>query len=181
VPKRVSIGKKARFEVFKRDSFTCQYCGRTPPAVVLEIDHIIPICSAGDSCEENLITACFDCNRGKAGNSLLDVPQSIQDRAEQMEEAESQISEYTRMLATKKRRENKCIRTLEKLFSETFENQSFTDKFKRDIRTSFLTKMLSDEIEDAMHMACSRINDPDRAISYFCGICWHKIRSQNCG
>lgn len=26
--KRKSLSKKIRFEVFKRDSFTCQYCGR---------------------------------------------------------------------------------------------------------------------------------------------------------
>ena len=38
-PKRKSISKKARFEVFKRDSFTCQYCGRTAPDVVLHLDH----------------------------------------------------------------------------------------------------------------------------------------------
>lgn len=34
--KRKSISKKLRFEVFKRDGFTCQYCGRMAPDVVLE-------------------------------------------------------------------------------------------------------------------------------------------------
>lgn len=40
---RKTISKKTRFEVFKRDSFTCQYCGRTAPDVILEIDHINPV------------------------------------------------------------------------------------------------------------------------------------------
>lgn len=35
--KRTSIGKKTRFEVFKRDSFTCQYCGQKAPDVILMI------------------------------------------------------------------------------------------------------------------------------------------------
>ena len=29
--KRKAISKKMRFEVFKRDKFTCQYCGRSVP------------------------------------------------------------------------------------------------------------------------------------------------------
>lgn len=34
--KRKPLSKRIRFEVFKRDSFTCQFCGRTPPEVILE-------------------------------------------------------------------------------------------------------------------------------------------------
>jgi 5-methylcytosine-specific restriction endonuclease McrA len=41
--KRKSISKKIRFEVFKRDSFTCQYCGSKSPDVTLVIDHIMPV------------------------------------------------------------------------------------------------------------------------------------------
>ena len=40
--KRKPITKKLRFEVFKRDGFQCAYCGQTPPAVTLEIDHVEP-------------------------------------------------------------------------------------------------------------------------------------------
>lgn len=28
---RKQLSKKLRFEVFKRDSFTCQYCGKKSP------------------------------------------------------------------------------------------------------------------------------------------------------
>lgn len=47
--KRKSISKKLRFEVFKRDSFTCQYCGKMAPDVVLEVDHINPVASGGEN------------------------------------------------------------------------------------------------------------------------------------
>jgi len=40
---RKAISKKLRFEVYKRDKFTCQYCGRKAPDVILEIDHINPV------------------------------------------------------------------------------------------------------------------------------------------
>lgn len=44
---RTSIKKKIRFEVFKRDKFTCQYCGRKAPDIVLEVDHIHPVAEGG--------------------------------------------------------------------------------------------------------------------------------------
>ena len=70
--KRKNLSKSVRFEVFKRDSFTCQYCGKSAPDVVLEVDHIIPVSKGGDNDISNLITACFDCNRGKSDRKLND-------------------------------------------------------------------------------------------------------------
>ena len=70
--KRQPIPKNIRFEVFKRDKFTCQYCGREAPDVILEIDHIMPIAEGGDNSIMNLITSCRDCNRGKGKKILSD-------------------------------------------------------------------------------------------------------------
>lgn len=70
--KRKSTGKRLRFEVFKRDFFTCQYCGAQPPDVVLVVDHIVPVAGGGESSAENLITACDTCNQGKADKLLGD-------------------------------------------------------------------------------------------------------------
>jgi hypothetical protein len=67
---RKSTGKKLRFEVFKRDHFTCQYCGAQPPAIVLVADHITPVAGGGETTLENLITACEPCNQGKGDRSL---------------------------------------------------------------------------------------------------------------
>ena len=59
--KRKAISKKARFEVFKRDGFQCQYCGAVPPKVILHVDHIVPVAGGGDNSEENLITCARLC------------------------------------------------------------------------------------------------------------------------
>lgn len=57
---------KLRFMVLRRDSFTCQYCGRcVKDGIKLHIDHVIPKSKGGDLSIRNLITACFDCNEGK--------------------------------------------------------------------------------------------------------------------
>lgn len=70
--KRKGFSKRLRFDVFKRDKFTCQYCGRSAPDIVLEIDHIIPVSKGGDNDITNLVTSCYDCNRGKTDKKLDD-------------------------------------------------------------------------------------------------------------
>lgn len=65
-PTRKPISVRTRFEVFKRDEFTCRYCGRQSPLVVLHIDHIVPVIDGGTNDVINLVTACSDCNLGKS-------------------------------------------------------------------------------------------------------------------
>jgi len=56
---------KLRFQIFQRDDFTCQYCGRKVPEVELQVDHKYPKSKGGLDKIENYITACEDCNQGK--------------------------------------------------------------------------------------------------------------------
>jgi tetratricopeptide (TPR) repeat protein len=66
VPTVRRISKSLRFNVFQRDNHTCQYCGRKPPDVVLQIDHLVPVAKGGTDDFENLVTSCEDCNAGKS-------------------------------------------------------------------------------------------------------------------
>jgi phosphoserine phosphatase len=68
----MAVSKKTRFEVFKRDSFTCQYCGRSAPDVMLQVDHIHPKSKGGEDDLLNLITSCVECNQGKKARLLSD-------------------------------------------------------------------------------------------------------------
>jgi hypothetical protein len=67
---RVAIPKRVRFDVFKRDKFTCQYCGKAAPDIVLHCDHIEPVATGGQNDLLNLITSCVDCNLGKGAVPL---------------------------------------------------------------------------------------------------------------
>lgn len=90
---REHISKKTRFEVFKRDSFTCQYCGRKAPDVLLVIDHIEPVSKGGTNDILNLITSCQDCNAGKSDRRLSDntVLDKQRHQLEQLQERKEQI------------------------------------------------------------------------------------------
>jgi len=60
------------FRIYKRDGFTCQYCGRTPgDGVRLELDHIQPVSLGGNGDDANLITACWECNNSKSNVPLV--------------------------------------------------------------------------------------------------------------
>lgn len=69
---RRAVRPTTRFEVFKRDKFTCQYCGKKSPDVVLEIEHVEPVSKGGDNDLMNLVTACEACNDGKGARRLDD-------------------------------------------------------------------------------------------------------------
>lgn len=68
------LSKRTRFEIFKRDGFVCQYCGRRPDdgVTVLEVDHVHPQAMGGTDDEMNLVTSCAECNRGKAAKLLAE-------------------------------------------------------------------------------------------------------------
>ena len=66
----MSIKISTRFKIFERDRFTCQYCGKKPPEVILHTDHIYPKSKGGQDDELNLITSCRDCNLGKKDKIL---------------------------------------------------------------------------------------------------------------
>lgn len=89
--------KKTRFEVFKRDSFTCQYCGRSAPEVILRVDHMKPVSKDGDDDLLNLITACFDCNAGKSDRLLSD-NSTVQKQKAQLDELNERREQLEMMI-----------------------------------------------------------------------------------
>ncbi len=67
--------KLSRREVFQRDGFSCQYCGKR--AAELTLDHVIPRCKGGQHTWENVVTACKRCNHRKAGSTLREVGMTL--------------------------------------------------------------------------------------------------------
>lgn len=118
-PKRQPLSKRLRFEVFKRDNFTCQYCGAQPPKVILEVDHIHPVAEGGDCEQENLITACDKCNRGK-GKRLLGDKIVRPDADVMWLQAQQEIAELKRYQRAKKQRDAAIAQTIETLQQHWF-------------------------------------------------------------
>ena len=67
--------KLTRREVFRRDNYTCQYCGRRD--VPLTVDHILPKRLGGKHIWTNVVAACPACNHRKGGRRLEEVHMSL--------------------------------------------------------------------------------------------------------
>jgi len=154
VAKRKGLSKKTRFEVFKRDSFKCQYCGRSAPDVILVIDHIRPVSKAGENDLLNLITACDGCNSGK-GDRLLDDQSTLVKQRQQLEELNERREQLEMLLAWKESlasfKEDVVERLCDYWRSRT-PGWSLNESGRQTIRR-LLAKFSADEVVEAMNIA----------------------------
>jgi len=65
IPRKTKINC-TRTNIFVRDNFTCQYCGKAFARKHLTIDHVIPSSKGGPFTWENLVAACYKCNNKKS-------------------------------------------------------------------------------------------------------------------
>ncbi len=59
--------KLSKKEIFLRDQYTCQYCGKKNHELTL--DHVVPRRQKGAHTWENVVAACSRCNLRKAGRT----------------------------------------------------------------------------------------------------------------
>lgn len=177
----MAITKKIRFEVFKRDGFACAYCGKTPPAVTLEVDHIEPVSKGGKDEIANLITACFDCNRGKKDIPLEKIPNKLLENLEVLQEQEDQLKAYRKLVKKVQVRIEADIDEVRSVYTDYYgwklNGIPEAESIKR-----FLQHLPKHEVIDAMGRVIVKFPNPiyrdaPDLFRYFCGICWRKIKS----
>ncbi|MBM4002761.1 MAG: HNH endonuclease [Planctomycetes bacterium] len=61
----------SRRNLFRRDHYTCQYCGIQPGSSELTIDHVVPRSQGGESRWDNCVLACVACNLRKANRTPI--------------------------------------------------------------------------------------------------------------
>lgn len=173
---RKAISKKKRFEIFKRDEFTCQYCGSFPPNVLLHLDHIIPVSKGGSNDEDNLITACEACNLGKSAIPLSSIPKGLKDRALEIAESEAQINGYADIA---KNKADRLDHETWKIISILESDEDITDYDKARFRSirNFLEILPYQEVVDAAQITTAKWSYFGYTqFKYFCGVCWRKYR-----
>lgn len=178
--KRKSTGKRLRFEIFKRDNFTCQYCGKRPPEVVLVIDHIIPVASGGDNDSMNLTTACETCNQGKSDKVLGNVSPKPDADLEWLS-MQQEIAELRRYQIAKRERDrimNDVIGKLQDTWS-TYWNDEYAPRDSEILK--WITRSSPDIVEQAITIAAGqafRIKSFSDRLRYTGGVLNNLIREQ---
>ena len=177
--KRKSLSKKLRFEVFKRDSFKCQYCGQEAPDVVLNVDHINPVKNGGDNNITNLITSCFSCNSGKSARLLSDnhIVKKQKKSLDELQERRNQVE-----MIAKWREELMCVNDLkiDKLCDFILKGWGYElDIVKKRKLQTIINKFELNIVYDAVERAFDHYGDvscPDPkwlAFSKIGGICYN--------
>ena len=175
---RKPLSKKVRFEVFKRDGFTCAYCGATPPKVILQVDHIVPVSGGGNNSIDNLVTSCQPCNIGKGKNSLTSIPESLQEKALRIKEQEEQLQGFYKIL---KERDDGIESELWEV-AQMIEPMALEKGIPRDWAKSIRYFLEQLGLYDAKYAAeIARAKFPyggKKTFLYFCGVCHRKIRGE---
>lgn len=144
---RVEIRKSVRMSVLDRDGYTCQYCGRKAPDVALEIDHVIPVSKGGTNDIDNLVTACYDCNRGKSDRMLKGNKKLVKKASDAVSKSTIKTGTEVEKIVVRITKENLLM--LKELSKKTGKNRSdlvreIISKYKGDVGESSEEKRLKE-------------------------------------
>lgn len=170
---RKTMGKRQRFEIFKRDGFTCQYCGAKPPDIALVVDHINPVANGGDDDLLNLITSCEPCNQGKSDKTLNRISPKPDADLEwlEMQQEIAEMRRYQLAKATRDSLEAQIVEKLQDTWNLYFDEAEYT--VAGHVFLQWLTWANPDEIEQAIKIGSSksyRITNFNARLKYVAGI-----------
>jgi len=179
----MAISKRLRFEVFKRDRFTCQYCGKRPPDTILHADHIIPKSKNGPDEIENLTTSCIACNQGKGDILLNDVAPALDEdqRLEALQEmAERRLILERQIVEADHHRKIQAsvVAKAEEWVVDILGYSYVTSDQTKTLR-SFTKTLTLDQIRTAMETtADGPATGSGGTWKYFCKCCWKMIKGE---
>ena len=163
----MAVTKRTRYEVLKRDNFTCRYCRETEGKLV--VDHVTPVALGGNDQPSNLVAACHDCNSGKASTSpdaamVADVTDQQLQLAKNIESAYAIIAD------------------------DILERESYLHEFYKacpiDLEPEWEQSLrywhsagVPIEIPiDAARIAYAKgLRNPRRTYAYMCGVIWNQV------
>jgi hypothetical protein len=163
ITSREPISKKLRFEVFKRDSFRCQYCGASAPEAILEVDHVTPVVDGGKSDILNLITSCKPCNSGKGKRPLSDKT-AITKQLDQLKELNERREQLEMLIQWKEELSNlkeESASRIGEYWSKHVPGFSLTEQGMRDLK-KLMNQFEFQEILEAISIAADQYLKHDK-------------------
>lgn len=174
----MAVSRRLRFEILRRDSYSCRYCGAMAPDA-LTVDHVIPVTLGGGDDPNNLVTACQDCNNGKssipADAALVeDVDATAMLFAKAIERA-SEIR-AAQMVETKA-----VIDNFGWYWSELGKGFPYGQppNWAAAIERFISLGLTTMEFETFADKAFDAVQVPAHAVwNYFCGCCWREVTTR---
>ena len=167
----MAVSKRTRYEVLRRDDFTCRYC--RSKGNELHVDHVTPVALGGTDKPANLVAACKDCNLGKASAS----PDSAT-----LEHLDEQTIAYERARAVVVARETKRAKAKRKVYKQVTDAweasapryAEMAPDWRATVSTWIGRGLSIERIVDAIEIASSKGHLPSSAVyPYACKIAWN--------
>lgn len=150
---------------------------------MLEVDHVLPRSEGGGDELENLLTACWDCNRGK-GATVLDSSVTTLDLEEQTDlirEKERQIREYNLAKREQRERRNNEFAHAWNYWFELWDADTLPRYYTpwESALRDWIDEIGLEEVEDAMDITAARFDYlTKRALAYLAGVCRQKAEAR---
>ena len=174
----MSVSKRLRYEVFRRDNFTCRYCGAKAPDAQLRPDHVVPVALGGSDDPSNLVTACQDCNGGKT-STTPDAPVVADVSADALRWSRAMAEAADRMRAEFAQRQDIYAQ-----FEEWWSGWTYgfykkpiprPDDWRNSIDGFLAAGLPMDVLKWCVDKAGASKATPESTWRYMCGIAWKKI------
>lgn len=170
----MTVSRALRYQILRRDGFTCRYCGGRAPDVALRVDHVIPVALGGSDQPTNLTTACQDCNSGKSATP----PDAAQ--VEQVDQRALKWAETMAAIAAEEAQE----RAGQDWFINIWDGYKYGNAQSIPLPTNWRASvelwlrngLTKGDIEHAINTAMG--NDKvsvDGVFRYMAGICWRTL------
>lgn len=171
----MAVSRRLRFEVLKRDNYTCRYCGAKAPDVTLTVDHVIPTTLGGGDEPNNLVTACQPCNTGKS---------SVSPESDLVEDVDASALLWARAIHQANVIRSAEIRDMEAILSrfDSAWRQWVSDyeygrppEWGNSVERFVQNGLTIEELERYILIAFSSRASGSKIWRYFCGCCWNEI------
>lgn len=178
----MTVSKRIRYEVLRRDRHACRYCGAAAPDVKLTIDHVVPTALGGSDDPSNLVTACAACNSGKTSTSP-DAPlvaevnaTALAWSAAMQQAADERAAAYA---------QNQVVA---EEFRTLWNAWTWTDRkgqkhhidlpadYANSVRTFLAAGLTMTDLDELIKVAMSTKGTTDEW-RYFCGCAWKRIKA----
>lgn len=178
----MAVSKALRYQVLRRDSHTCRYCGRGAPEVRLTVDHVVAQALGGRDVPENLVTACSDCNSGKSATPA-DAAVVTDVAEDALRWARAQQVAADQMLADLQQRRDRRQRFRAEWDTWTTEGAGgarvpipLPDSWAATIDALVAAGLPFELLMDALDVAMSAEKvTPANTFRYMCGVAWNRV------
>ena len=172
----MAVSKRTRFEVLRRDDYTCRYCRSAENP--LTIDHVVPTSLGGTDDPANLVTACRDCNAGKSSASPdAALVANVADDAVRWSAAMKKASDNAESNRQRERAALDAFR--DHVWGAWEDNSGDAFPLPPDWEAAVLRQLKSDlrpnDVIEAVRKTMEKNLAKDARFRYFLGVCKHML------